>query len=224
MRIPKLPRFLRLRPRTFLIILASLGVLFVGVSNYLILTQNTDRLFSREIDTPVRDVALVLGASSTLSDGRANLHFESRIEAAARLYHAGKVRHLLVTGDHHRADYDEPTAMKKALVARGVPASAITCDYAGFRTLDSVVRAHRIFGVRQLTIVTQRYHNTRALAIAHHEGIDAIGFCSANVNLRDSLRTELREVLARAATILDLHILHRGPKFLGRPEPILASR
>jgi SanA protein len=224
MRLPTLPRFLRLRPRTLLFTFAILAALFIAFANYLILTQNADRLFTRETDTPTRDVALVLGASPKLSDGRVNLHFESRIAAAASLYHAGKVRHLLVSGDNGRTSYNEPHAMRDALIARGVPAEAITCDYAGFRTLDSVIRAHRIFGAQKLTIVTQRYHNTRALAIARHEGIDAIGFCSANVNLRDSLRTELREVLARAATILDLHILHRGPKFLGRPEPILASR
>lgn len=215
---------LPLRPRTLVLGFAFLAALFVAFANYLILTQNTGRLFTRETDTPVRHVALVLGASPTLSDGRANPHFESRIDAAAQLYHAGKVRHLLVSGDNSRADYDEPTAMKNALIARSVPASAITCDYAGFRTLDSIVRAHRIFGTQQLTIVTQRYHNTRALAIARHEGIDAVGFCSADVNFRYSIRTELREVLARAATMLDLHILHRSPKFLGRPEPILASR
>jgi SanA protein len=224
MRFLQLPRFLRLRPRTLLFSAVLFGALFVSVSNYLILTQNSGRLFTREADTPVRDIALVLGASPTLSDGRVNLHFASRIDAAASLYHAGKVRHLLVSGDNGHASYNEPHAMRDALIARGVPAEAITCDYAGFRTLDSVIRAHRIFGARQLIIVTQRYHNTRALAIARHEGIDAIGFCSADVNLRDSLRTELREVLARAATMLDLHVLHRSPKFLGHPEPILASR
>jgi SanA protein len=216
---PRLPR-----ARTLLLGVIVSGALFIAIANFIILSQNSDRLFTKETDAPIRPVALVLGASPTLSDGRANLHFESRINAAAQLFHAGKVRHLLVSGDNRRVDYDEPTAMKNALVARGVPATAITCDYAGLRTLDSVVRAHRIFGIKKLTIVTQRYHNARALAIAHHEGLDAIGFCSADVNLRDSLRTEIREVLARAATILDLHVLRRGPRHLGRPEPILAIR
>ncbi|ATC63942.1 hypothetical protein CMV30_08240 [Nibricoccus aquaticus] len=222
--LPSLPRFLRLRPRTVLLSSLALAVLFVAFANLRILTQNSARLFTRIDDLPTRDIALVLGASPVLSDGRPNLHFASRIAAAAQLYHAGKVRHLLVSGDNGHASYNEPHAMRDALIARGVPSEAITCDYAGFRTLDSVIRAHRIFGAEKLTIVTQRYHNTRALAIARHEGIDAIGFCSADVNLRDSLRTELREVIARAATIVDLHILHRAPKFLGRPEPILASR
>lgn len=224
MRFPRFHHLGRLRPRTLLVTFALLAALFVAFANVRILTQNADRLFTRETDTPARDIALVIGASPTLSDGRPNLHFSSRIDAAAHLYHAGKVRHLLVSGDNGRASYNEPHAMRDALIARGVPAEAITCDYAGFRTLDSVIRAHRIFSAQQLTIVTQRYHNTRALAIARHEGIDAIGFCSADVNLRESLRTELREVLARAATIVDLHILHRAPRFLGPAEPILASR
>jgi SanA protein len=224
MRFPRFHRLGLIRPRTLLVTFALFAALFVAFANVRILSQNADRLFTRETDTPARDIALVLGASPKLSDGRTNQHFDSRIDAAAHLYHAGKVRHLLVSGDNGRAGYNEPQAMRHALIARGVPAEAITCDYAGFRTLDSVIRAHRIFGAQQLTIVTQRYHNTRALAIARHEGIDAIGFCSADVNLRDSLRTELREILARAATIVDLHILHRAPRFLGRPEPILASR
>lgn len=217
MRLPK-PR-----PRTLVMGATLLLALFVVFANLLILTENSDRLFAREADLPARDIALVLGASPTLSSGAANLHFESRIDAAAQLYFARKIRHILVSGDNHRPGYDEPTAMKNALVARGVPAADITCDYAGFRTLDSVIRAHRIFGAQKLTIVTQRYHNTRALAIARHEGIDAVGFCSADVNFRHSIRTELREILARAATVLDLHVLHRNPKFLGRPEPILAT-
>ncbi len=224
MRLPKLPRFLRLRPRTLFLGTLALAVLFVAFANLRILTQNSSRLFTRTDEVPTRDIALVLGASPTLSDGRPNLHFASRIDAAASLYHAKKIRHLLVSGDNSRASYNEPHAMRDALVARGVPAEAITCDYAGFRTLDSVVRARRIFGAQQLTIVTQRYHNTRALAIARHEGIDAIGFCSADVTFRHSIRTELREIIARAATLVDLHVLHRAPKFLGRPEPILASR
>jgi len=224
MRLHFFPRLLRFRPRTVLLTLALSAVLFVAFANIHILTQNSSRLFTHTNDTPARDIALVLGASSKLSDGRPNPHFTSRIDAAAQLFHAKKVRHLLVSGDNGRASYNEPHAMRDALIARGVPAESITCDYAGFRTLDSVVRARRIFGAEKLTIVTQRYHNTRALAIARHEGIDAIGFCSPDVNLRDSLRTELREVIARAAIIVDLHILHRSPKFLGRPEPILASR
>ncbi|MGC4072801.1 MAG: ElyC/SanA/YdcF family protein [Nibricoccus sp.] len=145
----RLPKFrLRLRPRTLFFSLVLLGALFVAFANYWVLTQNSDRLYTREADTPARAVALVLGASPTLANGRTNPHFDSRIDATAQLYHAGKIRHVLVSGDNHRVSYDEPTAMKNALIARGVPATAITCDYAGFRTLDSVVRAHRIFGAQ----------------------------------------------------------------------------
>lgn len=201
-----------------------IGVAFVAAANYAIVVRHRAQLFSELEAVPRRDVGLVLGANPVTSSGRPNLHFNSRIEAAAALFHAGKVRHLLVSGDNHRRDYDEPTAMKQALVARGVPAEAITCDFAGFRTLDSVVRAGAVFGLSSCTIVSQRYHNTRALEIARAHGLDAVAFCSRDVPALHSLRTEAREVLARAVTILDLYLWHRQPHFSGPYEPIRIAR
>lgn len=203
----------------------SLGLAFVAVANHVILSRHKNQNYSQLGQMPYRDVALVLGANPKLKSGAPNLHFTYRIGAAAALYHAGKVQHLLVSGDNHRRDYDEPTAMKTALVARGVPAEAITCDYAGFRTLDSVVRANSVFGLRSFTIVSQRYHTARALEIAHAHGFDAVAFNSHDVPAAQSLRTELREIIARADTWLDLYVWHRQPRFPGPPEPIrIASR
>lgn len=203
----------------------SLGLAFVAVANHAIVSRHAARNHSQLDQVPVRDVALVLGANPQLKSGAPNLHFTYRIGAAAALYHAGKVRHLLVSGDNHRRDYDEPSAMKAALVARGVPAEAITCDYAGFRTLDSVVRAHSVFGLRSFTIVSQRYHTARALEIARAHGLDAVAFCSSDLPAALSIKTELREILARADTWLDLYVWHRDPRFPGPPEPIqIASR
>ena len=199
-------------------------VALVVFANHRILSRHRDRLFYDVAAVPAADVALVLGANPVTASGQTNLHFLYRIEAAAALYHAGKVRQLLVSGDNHRADYDEPTEMKQALIARGVPTAAITCDYAGFRTLDSIVRAHRIFGLERCTIVTQRYHAARALEIARARGIDANGFCTRDVVLRHSLKTELREILARTGTILDLYVWRRQPHFLGPPEPIAVAQ
>lgn len=220
-------RFRRPSRRALLTLLAglSVGIAFVAVANHVILSRHKDQSYSRIDAVPYRDVALVLGANPRLKSGAPNLHFAHRIEAAAALYHAGKVRHLLVSGDNHRSDYDEPTAMKAALVARGVPAEAITCDYAGFRTLDSVARANSVFGLRTFTVVSQRYHTARALEIAHAHGLDAVAFCSSDVPAAQSIKTELREIIARADTWLDLYVWHRGPRFPGPPEPILiASR
>jgi len=171
---------------------------------------------------PVRDVGLVLGTSKETRHGQANLHFNQRMEAAAALYRAGKVRHLLLSGDHHVAGYDEPDDMRAALIAAGVPAGAITCDYAGFRTLDSVVRAKEVFGLSRCTIITEAYHCPRALWIAREHGLDAIAFAAPDVGLKSwSLRAKIREQLARSWCAVDLYVLHRGPKFLGPRERVL---
>jgi SanA protein len=183
-----------------------------------------DRVFRSVADVPEREVGLVLGTSRETRRGKANLHFNQRIEAAAALYRAGKVRHLLVSGDNHIASYDEPDDMRAALVAAGVPASAITCDYAGFRTLDSVVRAKEIFGLSHCTIISEGFHCPRALWIAQRHGLDAIAFAAPDVGLKSwSLRADIREQLARSWCAVDLYLLHRGPKFLGPKEPILFS-
>ncbi len=182
------------------------------------------RVFRSMDAVPARGVGLVLGTSKETRRGKANLHFNQRIEAAAALYRAGKVQHLLVSGDNHIAGYDEPTDMRNALVAAGVPADAITCDYAGFRTLDSVVRAKKIFGLSQCTIISEEFHCPRALWIAQRHGLNAIAFAAPDVSLKGwPLRAEVREQFARAWCAVDLYVLHRSPKFLGQKEPILLS-
>ena len=164
---------------------------------------------------PPRRVALVFGCSPVLSSGRPNWYFEKRIEAAAAVFAAGKADYLLVSGDNHAVAYDEPTAMRDALVRRGVPVDRVVLDYAGFSTLDSVVRAQKVFGQSALCLVTQPDHARRALYIARAKGIDAVAYPAADVTARQGLRTRLRESLARVRTLLDLHVLGRAPRFLG---------
>lgn len=219
-------RFFPLRRRTIVAALATLllGAVAVATANGYILTRHRNRVFESVATTPAREVALVLGANPVTRSGRPNLHFAYRMDAAAGLYHTGKVRHLLVSGDNHRRDYDEPTAMKEALVARGVPARSITCDYAGFRTLDSVVRAKRVFGLGSFVIVSQAYHNHRALEIAQAHGLDAVALNTRDVPALHALKTQIREVLARTATMLDLYVWHRQPRFSGPYEPILLAQ
>jgi SanA protein len=182
------------------------------------------RVFRSVDNLPAREVGLVLGTSKETRRGKANLHFNQRIAAAAALYHAGKIKHLLVSGDNHIASYDEPDDMRAALIAAGVPASAITCDYAGFRTLDSVVRAREIFGLAHCTIISEEFHCPRALWIAQRHGLDAIAFAAPDVSSKSwSLRANVREQFARSWCAVDLYLLHRAPKFLGPKEPILAA-
>jgi SanA protein len=181
------------------------------------------RIFRSIEEVPHNEVALVLGTSKTTLGGRDNLHFNQRIEAAAALYRAAKVKRLLVSGDNHTKDYDEPTDMRNALIAAGVPRQAITCDYAGFRTLDSVMRAKSVFGLSDFTIVSEEFHCPRALWIARKHGLNAVAFAAPDLSLRWSVRVKLREVLARAWCGIDLYVLHRGPRFPGPPEPIVVS-
>ena len=175
---------------------------------------------------PANDVAIVLGSSKTIEGGRyRNPFFERRMNTAAQLYHAGKVRHLLVSGDNSRTSYDEPTWMRDALIARGVPAYAITLDCAGFRTLDTMARARAVFGLTKATIVTDDFHEPRALFLASAHGLDAVGFPSEHVPEAWSKTTRLREVGSRVKACLDVYVLRKKPKFYGPPVAIdLAAR
>ncbi len=140
------------------------------------------------------------------------------------LYKTGKAEYLLASGDNHRAGYDEPTDMADALVALGVPRGRIVCDYAGFSTLDSIVRAKTVFGESRIVVVSQEFHNRRALLIARAKELDAVALNAADPGLRAGLRTILREQLALVRTLADLTILHRQPRFYGPPVEIGAAQ
>lgn len=213
------PRFKK-RFRVAIISLLSLAVALLLVMLYCnnrVTAAATDKLFNRAGDVPSRPVALVLGCSPKLSDGRENYFFTFRMDAAAELYFQKRAKILLVSGDNRFHNYDEPTEMKKALVSRGVPEKNIVCDYAGRRTLDSVIRAREIFGQNSFIIVSQPFHNTRALYIAGKNGIDAVGYNARDIETRAALRTYLRETLARTKAVLDVEIFNVGPQLLGEP-------
>jgi SanA protein len=165
--------------------------------------------------TPEAPVAVVLGTSARLADGRANLFFLPRMEAAASLFKAGKVKALIVSGDNGSQGYDEPTEMKRVLTQMGVPESKVVCDYAGFRTLDSVVRAREVFGQQSVIFVSQRFHNVRAIYLAKAFGIEAWGLNAKDVPVALSVKTFLREKLACVKAVLDVNVLGTRPKFLG---------
>jgi SanA protein len=181
------------------------------------------KIFRSTETIPTNDVALVLGTSKKTAHGNPNLHFSQRIEAATALFKSGKVRHLIVSSDNSAKNYDAPTDMRDALVAAGVPTNAITCDYAGFRTLDSVVRAKTVFGLTNLTIVTKDFHCPRAAWIAQRHGLNAVAFAAPGLGVRWSARVKVREALARTLCALDLYILNRQPKFSGPPETLVIA-
>ncbi len=201
--------------RRCLILGGLLLILGVLLTDWWISHETRDRLYDDVQQVPPKAVALLLGTSSRTRDGRPNLFFRYRVRAAAWLYQAGKVKHIIASGDNHTRYYDEPTAMKKALMAEGVPEQAITLDYAGFRTLDSVVRCKEIFSQEDIIIVSQAFHNQRALFISDFYGIQAVGFNAADVPPAIAIKTRLREYLARFKAVLDLYVLGTQPRFLG---------
>jgi len=127
----------------------------------------------------------------------------------------------LLSGDNSRKGYNEPAEMKEALVKMGVPEGALTLDYAGLRTLDSVARANLVFGLSKLTIITDDFHTSRAVFLANHFGVDAVAFCADPVPLRWSADVRLREVAARVRAVADVFVLNKQPKYVGPREKIV---
>ncbi len=166
-------------------------------------------------EMPEHDIGLVLGTTRRLRGGYKNPYFYNRIEAAFQLYQAGKVKHLIVSGDNRYLTYNEPVDMKKALMERGIPEESITLDYAGFRTLDSVVRCWAVFQQKKFTIISQQFHNYRALYIANYYELETVAFSAQEVRT-GATKMIMREWLARCKAVLDLYILKKKPKFLGK--------
>lgn len=159
-------------------------------------------------------VGLLLGTSKYSANGKKNLYFIYRIQAALELYQNQKIEYLIISGDNSRNTYNEPQDMKDELVAKGIPAEKIFLDYAGFRTLDSVVRAKEIFGQDSIIIISQEFHNQRAIYLAKSKGIDAIGYNAKAVGLEYGIRVQIREKIARVKAFYDI-LLGVEPKFLG---------
>lgn len=202
--------------KTFLygVILCILCLLFTFFANYKI-EKSTENFVTDQLGhLPKTKVAVVLGTAPNLVNGYQNYYFTYRIEAAAKLYKSGKVSHFIVSGDHGRKNYNEPEAMKLALIKNGIPENVIYLDYAGFRTLDSMIRANEIFGQKEFIVVSQEFHNQRAVYIARQNGINAYGYNAKDVNKHAGLKTNIREYFARAKVFID-SFFGVEPKFLG---------
>lgn len=189
---------------------------FVVVSSHLLIERTAEeRIYRLSDDVPIHEVGLLLGCSPVLSNGSENLFFRYRIACAVELFKQGKIKHFIVSGDNSRQNYDESTAMRNALIESGVPADHIHPDYAGFSTLDSVVRAKEIFQQDRLIVISQGFHVRRAVYIGKMKGIEVAGVAAKDVQGHHGLKTHLREYLARVKTVLDIHVIGRSPRFLG---------
>lgn len=168
----------------------------------LISFATTGMIYMNVDDVPVRKYGLLLGTSPGAQNS--NLFFNTRIEAAKILYEKGKIEYIIVSGDNSTSSYNEPLYMKTELERRGVAIDKIVMDYAGFRTLDSVLRAKEIFSLTDdITIISQPFHLERALFLAKFHKINAIGFGAADVSLKYGLQTYIREIGARWLAMYD---------------------
>jgi SanA protein len=198
----------------FLLWCILLVIAVTGACNWWLLQANAGAIHGHPALVTATDVALVLGTAPRLSSGP-NRFFEARMNTAAQLWRERKAFHFLVSGDHGQRSYDEVTAMRDALISRGIPADAITLDHAGFRTLDSMARARQIFGVQRMIVVSDDWHLPRAIFLARAEGIEAEGACFESVPWQVSAKTRTREWFSRVKAVVDVYVLRTKPKFLG---------
>ena len=205
--------------RIFMALLIGLGLLIavVAACNIWVLGSCSGRLYDNAETVPHKRVAVMLGTNPKTKTGKMNYFYKHRIDAAVKLYQNGKIDRILISGDNTRKTYSEPDAMKADLMAAGIPDSAIYLDFAGFSTYDSMVRAKKVFGLSEFMVVSQDFHNKRAVYIARQNGIDAIGFNVQNTLFRKwRIKMELREILARVKAVGEV-VMNKKPHFLGEP-------
>lgn len=182
--------------------------------NRVIANNAKGKLYTDVKKIPYNKVGLLLGTSKLGRLGRNNPYYDYRIEAAIALIKEGKIKYLIISGDNGRQEYNEPEDMRSDLIKAGIDSTIIYLDYAGFRTFDSIVRLKEIFGQDSVTIISQPFHNERAIYIAAQEGITAIGFNASDIGSKLGLKTQAREKLARVKVFLDFWF-GKQPKFLG---------
>jgi len=170
---------------------------------------------------PPKKAALLLGTNKYIAKGKKNYYYLYRIRAAVALWKAGKIRAIVVSGTNDSRYYNETRSMYKDLIKAGIPQRYISQDFAGFRTLDSIMRAEAIFDLKEYIIISQKFHLERAIFIARAKGQDVIGFeAKAKEGTKAAYRMQLREYLARAKAFLDVYILKTQPKFYGKKEKV----
>ena len=198
----------------WIFIVTLIGVVLIDIT---MSQQAQGRIYNNIKKVPPKEAALVLGTAKYMVGGGKNYFYTYRIRAAAALFKAGRVKAIIVSGDHSTKYYDETNKMQKDLVKAGVPKKYITLDPLGLRTLDSVVRAEAIFDLKDYIIVSQKFHLERALFLAKAKGQNVIGFMAKDIpGTTAAYRMKAREYLARAKAFLDVYILHTKPKFDGK--------
>lgn len=187
----------------------------IMTTGYINLVTYSDRYRSLA-QVPKEDVAIVFGAGLS-ADGTPSPMLANRVESAVELYQNGCIHKLLMTGDNSTISYNEVMAMKQYAHNLGVPTQDITLDYAGFSTYESCYRAHKIFDVHRAVVITQRYHLPRAVYTCRQLGVKAVGLGTPDreiYGLRGMIPYLLREMLANAKALWNIHITRPLPTFL----------
>lgn len=185
------------------------------IANNLIEKSTDEFVFNDLNKIPHNKVGLLLGTSKFLKSGLPNQYFSNRIQATVDLYKSHKIEFVVISGDNSKKDYNEPLDMKNELIKNGIPENKIYLDYAGFRTYDSVIRLDEIFGQKSFTIISQDFHNRRAIYIAKYKDLKAIGFNAKDIDLYNGFKTKLREKFARVKVFVDI-LINKEPKYLGQ--------
>jgi SanA protein len=197
------------------LIFSILMIVVIWIANNLIEKSTNSLVYNDLKQIPHNKVGLLLGTSKILKSGLPNQYFSNRIQATVDLYKANKIDFIVISGDNGKKDYNEPLDMKNELIKNGIPESKIYLDYAGFRTYDSVIRLDKIFGQNNFTIISQDFHNRRAIYIAKQMDLQAIGFNAKDVDLYNGFKTKLREKFARVKMFVDI-LIDKKPKYLGQ--------
>ncbi len=219
----KLTRAFRRRLRRGLTWAAVLALAIVALVNNWVVNNSEAYVYSNWSLLPDNEVGLVLGTSPFTRGGKPNPQFYGRIEAAVQLYQLGKIKKIIVSGANPDSTYNEPRQMWRELTKAGIPSQAITMDFAGVRTFDSISRAKAVFNLEQMTVITQEYHAYRAVFIAKKLNIRVAGYAATSDSIGAFSRTYIREVFARVKAVLDIYVLSTEPKFLGSPEAVNAA-
>lgn len=190
-------------------IFVSICIILMLICNQMVVNNAKGKVFSDINRIKYNKVGLLLGTTPQARIGRiTNAFFTYRIDAAEQLYRVGKIEKILISGDDNSLDgVNEPECMRDSLVARGVPASAIILDGKGYRTINFVINANKVYGLRSFTIISQEFHNERAIYQAEHLGLDLGNIQAYNAKMPEKRRaflTSIREYFARVKMFWDL--------------------
>ena len=192
-------------------------LIFIFTCSYRVQQNAEGKTYNNINEIPYNKVGLLLGTCKTMDDHvTINPFWKYRVQAAYALWKAKKIDRILISGDNGWHGYNEPEDFLDTFRVMGIPDSCMVCDFAGFRTHDSVIRCKEVFGQKKVTIISQKFHNERALYIAQKYGLEAIGFNANDVCFRSGLYTFFREKAARVLLFLDLYVLHTKPHYLGK--------